>query len=83
MEVIAKDGQTLADIAVQEFDSMEAAMELARVNGMGVTEIPGAGRAEAAGRKLEQDDVLVVQEPRRQSRDGGVGNIHGRVHGGV
>lgn len=44
MEVTAKDGQTIADIAVQEFGSMEASMELARVNGMGVTEIPGAGR---------------------------------------
>lgn len=44
MEVIAKDGQTLADIAIQEFGSLEAVMELARVNGMSVTEIPSAGR---------------------------------------
>lgn len=45
MEVTAKDGQTLADVAVQEFGSLEAVMELARLNGMSVTEIPGAGRS--------------------------------------
>lgn len=44
MEVRAKDGQTLSDIAIQEYGSLEAVMELARVNGMSVTEIPGAGR---------------------------------------
>lgn len=44
MEVMSKDGQTLSDIAIQEYGSLEAVMELARVNGMSVTEVPSAGR---------------------------------------
>lgn len=44
MEVIAKDGQTMADIAIQEYGSLEAVMEIARLNGMSVSETPGVGR---------------------------------------
>lgn len=43
MKVKVKDGQTLADIAIQEYGSLEAAMELARVNGLSVTDIPEPG----------------------------------------
>lgn len=41
--VIALDGQTLSDIALQACGSLEAVMELARLNRMGVTELPRAG----------------------------------------
>jgi hypothetical protein len=43
MKVKVKDGQTLADIAVQEYGSMAAAMELARLNGLALTDIPTPG----------------------------------------
>lgn len=43
MKVKVKDGQTLADISIQEYGSMEAAMELARANGMSITDIPAPG----------------------------------------
>lgn len=43
MEVTVRDGQTLADLAVQEFGSLEAVMELARINGMSLTDTPSAG----------------------------------------
>lgn len=41
---MVKDGQTLADIAIQEYGSLAAALPLARANGMSVTETPPAGR---------------------------------------
>lgn len=44
MEVRVKDGQTLADVAVQEYGSLEAGMLLARENGMSLTDVPDAGR---------------------------------------
>ena len=44
MKVIAKDGQTLADIAIQEYGSLSAIIELAKANGLSITDIPGAGR---------------------------------------
>lgn len=43
MKVKVKDGQTLADIAIQEYGSLEAAMELAKANGLSVTDIPASG----------------------------------------
>ena len=43
MEVKARAGQTLADIAIQEYGTLEAAMELARVNGLSLTDIPVPG----------------------------------------
>ncbi len=43
MKVISKDGQTLADIAIQEYGSLQAVVDLARANGMAVTDVPGAG----------------------------------------
>lgn len=45
MKVTAQDGQTLADIAIQEYGSLEAVTALARLNGMAVAELPAAGRA--------------------------------------
>lgn len=42
MKVTVKDGQTLADVAVQECGSWEAMIEIARENGMSMTEIPAA-----------------------------------------
>ena len=52
MKVKVKDGQTLADIAIQEYGSLEAAMELAKANGLSVTDIP------APGTELTLQDVV-------------------------
>jgi hypothetical protein len=43
MKITAKEGQTLADIAVQEFGSWEAAVDMAFLNGLSVTDVPAAG----------------------------------------
>ena len=43
MKLIVKDGQTLADIAVQEYGSWEAMIAIAWENGMCMTEVPDAG----------------------------------------
>lgn len=43
MKVTAKDGQTLADIAIQEYGSLSAVVELAKVNGMAISDVPSAG----------------------------------------
>lgn len=44
MKVTVKDGQTLADIAIQEYGSLQAVVGLAQANGMAITDIPDAGR---------------------------------------
>ncbi len=38
MEVVVKDGQTLADIAIQEYGTIDAQPDLAMVNGLSVSE---------------------------------------------
>ena len=38
-----KDGQTLQDLAVEEFGAWEAAMDIALQNGMSITDVPDAG----------------------------------------
>lgn len=43
MEIIVQDGQTLADIAIQEFGSLEAVVQLSIDNSMSVSDIPKAG----------------------------------------
>jgi len=43
MKQIVKDGQTLADVAVQEYGSWEAIIAIARENNMSMTEVPDAG----------------------------------------
>ena len=50
MKTVVQAGQTLLDIAVQEYGTIEAAFMLARTNDMGITdtlqagqEIPGKG----------------------------------------
>lgn len=43
MEVIVQDGQTLADIAIQEFGSLEAVVQLSMDNSMSVSDVPKAG----------------------------------------
>lgn len=43
MKILVKDGQTLADIAIQEFGSWEAMTEIARENNKSMTENPDAG----------------------------------------
>ena len=45
MKQMIKDGQTLADMAVQEYGSWEAIIAIARENGMSMTEVPVAGTA--------------------------------------
>lgn len=43
MRITVKDGQTLSDIAIQEYGSLEAVVELARANGYAITDLPEAG----------------------------------------
>lgn len=43
MEVTVKDGQTLADVAVQECGTWEAAVDIALRNGVSLTDCPAAG----------------------------------------
>lgn len=43
MKVTVKDGQTLADIAIQEFGTVDALPDLARVNSLAMSDIPTVG----------------------------------------
>lgn len=43
MKKMIKDGQTLADVAVQEFGSWEAMIAIAKENGVSMTEVPAPG----------------------------------------
>ena len=43
MEAVAKDGQTLLDVAVQEYGTWEAALDVAAANGLSLTQVPAAG----------------------------------------
>lgn len=43
MKQTVKDGQTLADVAIQEYGSWEAMIAIARENNISMTEIPDAG----------------------------------------
>lgn len=43
MKVRVKDGQTLADLAVQEFGAWEAMTAIAHKNGLSMTDVPEAG----------------------------------------
>lgn len=45
MEVVVKDGQTLADVAVQEYGAVEAVVQLSLDNGMSVSDVPAPGTA--------------------------------------
>ena len=40
MKTKVKDGQTMADIAIQEFGSWEAVLAIAKANGISITDIP-------------------------------------------
>ena len=51
MEVDVKDGQTLADIAIQEYGSLEALPALAAANAIGMTDTLEAGS------RLQRPDV--------------------------
>ena len=43
MFVTVQDNQSLADIAIQEFGTIEALPDLARVNALSVSDVPTAG----------------------------------------
>lgn len=43
MVLTVKDGQTLLDVAIQEFGSWEAAIAIAHENNMSLTDVPTAG----------------------------------------
>lgn len=43
MKTKVKDGQTMADIAIQEFGSWEAVLAIAKINGISITDIPHPG----------------------------------------
>lgn len=44
MKQIVKDGQTLADVGVQEFGSWEAMIAIARENDISMSDVPAAGK---------------------------------------
>ena len=43
MQAKVKDGQTLADIAIQEYGALEAVVQIAIDNSMSVSDVPQAG----------------------------------------
>lgn len=43
MDVLVKDGQTLADISIQEYGALEAVVRLAIDNGMCISDVPATG----------------------------------------
>ena len=43
MKAKVKDGQTMADIAIQEYGSWEAMIAIAQKNGFSITDIPEPG----------------------------------------
>ena len=43
MKTKVKDGQTMADIAIQEYGSFEAVSAIAMKNGLCITDIPQPG----------------------------------------
>ena len=43
MKQTVKDGQTLTDVAVQEYGAWEAVAEIARQNDVSMTDVPTAG----------------------------------------
>ena len=43
MVIKVKDGQTLMDIAIQEFGACEAALDIAHLNNMSITDVPTVG----------------------------------------
>lgn len=43
MEVVVRDGQTLADVAIQEYGALEAVVQLAADNGLSVSDVPQTG----------------------------------------
>lgn len=40
MKTVVKDGQSLLDIAIEAFGTWEAMMDLSRVNGLSMSEVP-------------------------------------------
>ena len=45
MEVVVRDGQTLADVAIQEYGALEAVVQLAFDNSISVSDVPQTGTA--------------------------------------
>lgn len=60
MEVTVKDGQTLSDIAVQEYGTCEAALEIAMRNGLSLTDTPGAGTILRLPDKATENRVMAT-----------------------
>ncbi len=66
MKVTVRAGQTLADIAIQEYGSLEAVFTLARENGVSPTaELSG-------GTELERPDATFDREMELYCRNNGV-----------
>ncbi len=77
MKLIVKDGQTLADIAVQEFGSWEAMIAIAWENGIGMCEVPGTGT------ELTMPDMCWNRTMQKFCRDNGVSPATARGGGDV
>lgn len=66
MKVTVRAGQSLMDVALQEYGALEAVLLLAWENGVSPTEDP------AAGAELERPDAVFDRAMERYFRRGGV-----------
>lgn len=76
MKVTTMPGQSLQDIAVQEYGDLSAVFILARKNGVSPTEDLRGGQ------ELERPDVTVDREMERYCRTNGVSPATGAQAGG-
>ena len=77
MKKIIKDGQTLADMAIQEFGSWEAMIAIARENGESMTEVP------APGTELAMPDATWNRTMQNYCRDNDVSPATARDQGNI
>ena len=60
MKTVVQAGQTLLDIAVQEYGTIEAAFMLARTNDMGITDTLQAGQEIETPEKVYNSELLIT-----------------------
>ena len=77
MKKMIKDGQTLADMAIQEFGSWEAMIAIARENNMSMTEVPDAGT------ELAMPDATWNRTMQNYCRDNDVSPATARGQGNI
>ncbi len=77
MRQIVKDGQTLADLAVQEFGAWDAMIAIAYQNGISMTDVPQAGT------ELLMPDKVWNRTMQNYCRNNGVSPATARDRGGL